>query len=90
MSHPSPLARDNARQVVFNSFWTASRGQQVINCELIVPDHGQPILRCGYGPHAVIRSQVIASEDAAATVSEIWKAALMELGFQIESRRSES
>ena len=68
-----------------SSFWTASRGVQVISCQLIVPGQGQPILRCGYGPHAVIRSQVIASTDAAAAVSEVWKAALIEQGFRIEA-----
>ena len=90
MSHQSPQAREDASRFSLSSFWTASRGAQVVNCELIVPRHGQPILRCGYGPHAVIRSQVIASEDAAAAVSEIWKAALMAQGFRIESTRSES
>ena len=90
MTHQSPQVRSDAAQVALSSVWTASRGAQVINCELIVPGHGQPILRCSYGPHAVIRSQVIASEDAAAAVSEVWKAALMAQGFRIEPRRSES
>ena len=88
---PSPfMHEDDAQRVVLSSFWTVSRGAQVISCEFIVPGHGQPIVRCACGPHAVIRSQVIASEDAAAAVSEIWKAALLEQGFQIECTRSES
>ena len=93
MSQESPFVHnrnDDAGRVVLSSFWTVSRGAQVINCEFIVPGHGQPIVRCAYGPHAVIRSQVIASEDAAAAISEIWKAALLEQGFQIELSRSDS
>ncbi len=67
-----------------NSFWTASRGNQVINCELVMAAQGHAVLRCGYGSKAVIRSQVIASEDAATAVSETWKAALVLQGFRIE------
>ena len=73
-----------------NPFWTAARGEQVISCELIVPGHGQPILRCAYGPQSVIRSQCIASEDAAAEVAEAWKTALVEQGFRIVSRPLQS
>ena len=73
-----------------NSFWTAARGEQVISCELVVPAQGQPILRCAYGPQSIIRSQCIASADAAAEVAETWKAALMEQGFRIVSRPQES
>jgi hypothetical protein len=91
MSQHSPFVHnDDGSRVVLSSFWTVSRGAQVINCEFIVPGHGQPIVRCACGPHAVIRSQVIASEDAAAAVSEIWKAALLEQGFQVEFSRSDS
>ena len=73
-----------------NAFWTASRGDQVISCEFIVPGHGQPILRCAFGPQSVIRSQCIASADAAAEVAETWKAALVEQGFRIVSRSLQS
>ena len=91
MSQQSPVPHNSdGSRVVLSSFWTVSRGAQVINCEFIVPGHGQPIVRCACGPHAVIRSQVIASEDAAAAVSEIWKAALLEQGFQVEFSRSDS
>ena len=87
VSPVSPQVRDDDGRVSSRARSGPHRAaQQVINCELIVPGHGQPILRCGYGPHAVIRSQVIASEDAAAAVSEIWKAALMAQGFRIEPR----
>jgi hypothetical protein len=91
MSQQSSFLHDDGdSRVVLSPFWTVSRGAQVINCEFIVPGHGQPIVRCACGPHAVIRSQVIASEDAAAAVSEIWKAALLEQGFQVEFSRSDS
>jgi hypothetical protein len=76
--------------VALSSIWTASRGTQVVRCELLVPPVGQPILRCGYGPHAVIRSQCIPSEDAAAAIAEVWKAALLEHGFHVEGGRPES
>jgi hypothetical protein len=89
-SHTSSLARDDTRRAALSSLWTASRGAQTINCELIVNARGLNVLRCAYGPHAVIRSQVIASEDAAAAISEVWKTALLEQGFQILPRRSES
>ena len=71
--------------VVSNPFWSVSRGEQTIDCEFVVASQGPSILRCGYGPHAVIRSQFIASEDAAAALSETWKAALMLQGFRIKS-----
>ena len=64
-------------------FWIAARGEQTINCELLVPGKGQAILRCGYGPDAVIRSQLIVSTDAAAEVAATWKTALEEQGFRI-------
>ena len=64
------------------SLWTMSRGDQVITCEL-ASSAGHSILRCGYGPHAPVRSQLISSEAAAAAVSETWKAALMLEGFRL-------
>lgn len=70
--------------VVVNSFWTASRGTEVINCELVMPAKGQAVLRCSCGSQSVIRSQFIASEEAAAAVSETWKAALRLQGFRVE------
>jgi len=66
-----------------NSFWTAARGGQIINCELLVPGEGQAILRCRCDPQAVIRSQFISSSDAAAEVAATWKTALEEQGFRI-------
>ena len=91
MPAQSPTLRDDAAgRGALSSFWTVSRGAQVISCEFIVPGHGQPVVRCAFGPNAVIRSQTIASEDAAAAVSEIWKAALLDQGFRIEFSRSES
>ena len=69
---------------VVNSFWTASRGTEVINCELVMAAKGQAVLRCSCGPQSVIRSQFIASEEAAAAVSETWKAALRLQGFRVE------
>lgn len=68
--------------------WTASRGAQIINCEVVVPSQGQTTLWCGYGPQAVIRSQFIASADAAAAVAEIWKSALVQQGFHVVSALS--
>lgn len=65
--------------------WTASRGEQLISCELVVPLEGHTMLRCGYGPQAVIRSQFIASPDAAAVVAEAWKLALVQQGFRVIS-----
>jgi hypothetical protein len=86
-----PVQPDRQRALAaLSSIWTVSRGGQVVRCELIVPPAGQPILRCGYGPHAVIRSQCIPSEDAAVAIAEIWKAALLEHGFRVESSRTES
>ena len=64
--------------------WTLSRGEQVITCELVTSGAGQSILRCGYGPQTVVRSQFIASEDAAGVVSESWRAALLLQGFRVE------
>jgi len=91
MSPLSPEVRgDDATRLVSSSFWTASRGAQVISCELIARGDGHPVLRCSCGPHAVIRSQVLASEDAAAAISEVWKAALMEQGFRIDATRPSS
>jgi hypothetical protein len=69
---------------VVNSFWTASRGNEVIHCELVTGAQGWSVLRCGSGPQSVIRSQFIASEEAAAAVSETWKAALLLQGFRLE------
>jgi hypothetical protein len=66
-----------------SSLWTLSRGDQVITCELIASSTGHSILRCGYGPHAPVRSQLISSDAAAAAVSETWKAALMLEGFRL-------
>ena len=63
--------------------WTASRGGEVIDCELLVPGDGQPILRCGFGPQSVIRSQFLTSADAASEVAETWKAALLAHGFRV-------
>jgi hypothetical protein len=65
-------------------FWTLSRGQQVITCELIPSEAGGSILRCGYGPQTVVRSQFISSPAAATAVSEVWRAALMLEGFRGE------
>jgi hypothetical protein len=69
---------------IVSSYWTASRGAEVINCELVTAAKGQAVLRCSCGPQTVIRSQFIASEEAAAAVSETWKAALQLQGFRIE------
>jgi hypothetical protein len=66
-----------------SSFWIAARGEQIINCELLLAREGQAILRCRYGPQAVIRSQLIASADAAAEVAATWQTALEEQGFRI-------
>ena len=63
-------------------FWTLSRGEQVISCELVSSGAGRSILRCGYGPQTVVRSQFIASEAAATAVSEVWRAALLLQGFR--------
>jgi hypothetical protein len=89
MPSPTPRARENPGAVL-SSMWTASRGTQVVHCELVVPTIGPPILRCAYGPHAVIRSQCLPSEDAAAAIAEIWKAALMDQGFRVQSGRPAS
>jgi hypothetical protein len=69
---------------VVNSYWTASRGTEVISCELVIAPQRQPVLRCSCGSQSVIRSQFIASEEAAAAVSETWKAALLLQGYRVE------
>jgi len=69
------------------SLWTLSRGEQVITCELVASSAGHSILRCGYGPHATVRSQVISSEAAVTAVSETWRAALMLEGFRAPATR---
>jgi hypothetical protein len=65
-------------------FWTLSRGEQVITCELVPSTAGQSILRCGCGPQTV-RSQFISSPAAATAVSEVWRAALLLQGFRVEA-----
>ena len=69
------------RQAIDNAglipLWTLSRGDQVITCELVASSAGHSILRCGFGPQAPVRSQVISSQAAVDAVSETWKAALM-------------
>jgi hypothetical protein len=74
-------AVDTAASLI--SLWTLSRGDQVITCELVASSGGPSILRCGFGPHAPVRSQVISSDAAAAAVSETWKTALMLEGFRV-------
>ena len=64
-------------------FWTLSRGEQVITCELVRSGRGPAILRCGYGPQTVVRSQFISSPAAATAVSETWRAALLLQGFRV-------
>lgn len=89
----SPMSDVSLREdkdAVLSSFWTAARGDEVINCELIVPGHGHPTLRCAFGPRSVIRSQFIASADAAAEVAESWKTALVAQGFRIVSASPKS
>ena len=76
----------SAVDFVLSPLWTAARGEQVVNCELIVPGRGLATLRCGFGPHSVIRSQCIASPDAATEVADSWKALFVEQGFHIVSR----
>ncbi len=63
-------------------FWTLSRGDQTITCELVASSAGHSILRCGYGPQTLVRSQFISSKDAAAALSETWRAALLLQGFR--------
>ena len=65
-------------------FWTLSRGEQVITCELIPSEAGRSILRCGY-QQTVVRSQFISSPAAATAVSEVWRAALLLQGFRGEA-----
>ena len=83
---PSHLNLTTEPDFVLSSLWTASRGEQVVSCDLIVPGRGLATLRCGYGPHSVIRSQCIASPDAATEVANSWKALFVEQGFHIVSR----
>jgi hypothetical protein len=83
---PSHLPVTTDPDFVLSSLWTASRGEQIVNCELMVPGRGLATLRCGYGPHSVIRSQCIASPDAATEVADSWKALFVEQGFHIVSR----
>ena len=64
--------------------WTLSRGDQVITCELVTSGGGPSILRCGFGAQTVVRSQFIASEDAASEVSDAWRAALLVQGFRVD------
>jgi hypothetical protein len=66
-------------------FWTLSRDDQVITCELVPSRGGPSIIRCGYGPQAVVRSQFITSPAAATAVSETWRAALLLQGFRVHS-----
>lgn len=74
------------RQAIDNAglvpLWTLSRGDQVITCELVPSSAGHSILRCGYGPQAPVRSQLISSQAALDAVSETWKTALMLEGFR--------
>jgi hypothetical protein len=77
-------ATDAGQDFRMSSLWTASRGNQVINCELIVPRHGYAVIRCGYGPESIIRSQLIFSPEAAAAVAETWKAAILAQGYRID------
>lgn len=83
-----PREQDDHKPFIWSSLWTAARGEQVINCELIVAETGAATLRCGYGTGAVIRSQYIASAGAAAEVAETWKSALLEQGFRVMPRIS--
>ncbi|HZI81423.1 MAG TPA: hypothetical protein VFD69_18010 [Vicinamibacterales bacterium] len=83
MSHARRSTAETAAQC--QPLWTAARGAQVINCELIVPSHGPAIIRCGYGPESIIRSQCIVSSEAAAVVAETWKMALLAQGFRLGS-----
>jgi hypothetical protein len=78
--------QDNDTPFIWSSLWTAGRGQQVINCELIVTGTGTATLRCGYGAGAVIRSQCVGSAGAAVALSETWKTALVEQGFRVVPR----
>ena len=75
--------RQAINATALSSLWTLSRGSQVITCEMVTAGAGHCILRCGYGPHAPVRTQLISSEAAAAAVSETWKAALMLEGFRV-------
>ena len=77
---------DSSKPFVWSSLWTAVRGEQVINCELIVTGTGTATLRCGYGAGAVIRSQCIASASAAVALSDTWKSALVAQGFRVVPR----
>jgi hypothetical protein len=84
MVQPLRVSFQQETQVRLTSLWTAARGDQVINCELIVPSRGPSIVRCGYGPEATIRSQCIVSSEAADAVAEVWKMALLAQGFRLD------
>ena len=73
----------NAPELI--SFWTLSRGDQVITCELVPSSSGPSILRCGFGSRTIVRSQFISSPAAATAVSEAWRAALLLQGFSGET-----
>jgi hypothetical protein len=87
LDHARPEERDD-KPFIWSSLWTAARGEQLINCELIVAGTGKATLRCGFGPGAVIRSQIMPSASAAAEVSESWKSALVAQGFRVAPRMS--
>ena len=89
----SDARRNTARSdtaVRSTSLWTAARGAQVVNCELVVPSHGPAIVRCGYGPESIIRSQCIVSSETAAAVAETWKMALLAQGFRLDRSSTKS
>ena len=77
---------DNSKPFIWSSLWTAARGEQVINCELIVTETGAATLRCGYGAGAVIRSQCTPSAGAAVALSDTWRSALVQQGFRVLPR----
>jgi len=81
---PATHVQQAIRTTALIPFWTLSRGEEVITCELIPSEAGHSILRCGCGPQTV-RSQFIASAAAATAVSEVWRAALMLQGFRGEA-----
>jgi len=77
---------DDSKPFVWSSLWSAARGEQVINCELIVTSTGAATLRCEYGTGAVIRSQCTPTASAAVALSATWQAALVEQGFRVMPR----
>jgi hypothetical protein len=77
---------DSSKPFVWSSLWTAVRGEQVINCELIVTGTGKATLRCEYGTGAVIRSQCTPSASAAVALSDTWQSALVQQGFRVVPR----